>query len=82
MITVYSTAYYGPTDNSGSRIKVTNTRTGNSRWHHWNYAVDGGLDQHEHAVRECSVASFRAVRYGGETDKGYLLVATTNGEEE
>jgi hypothetical protein len=80
MITVYETKYYGPTDHNGSRIKVTNTRTGKSRWHHWDHAVNAGPDQHEHAVRECAVATFASVTYGGETKQGYLFVTDTEGE--
>lgn len=76
MLTIFETRYYGPTDNRGSRIKVTNTRTGQSRWHHWDYSVNAGRDQHEHAVRECSVASFVTVEYGGETKQGYLFITT------
>jgi hypothetical protein len=79
MITIYETTYYGPTDNRGSRIKVTNTRTGKSRWHDWDYAVDPGIHQHEYAVRECSVAEFHTVKLGGETKLGYLFVADTGG---
>jgi hypothetical protein len=81
MITVYETAYYGPTDHRGQRIKVTNKRTGNSRWHHWDYSVNPGLWQHEHAVRECAVWDFKRVEMGGETDKGWLFVTTTQEEE-
>ena len=80
MMTIYETRYYGPTDNRGSRIKVTNTRTGKSRWHHWDYAVNWGIDQHEHAVRECSVPNFTRVVMAGETRHGYLFAAVTGGE--
>lgn len=81
MVTVYETTYYGPTDNRGSRIKVTNTRTGKSRWHHWDYAVTWGHYQHEHAVRECAVDDFVSIEYGGNTKRGYLFVARTRGDE-
>ena len=81
MITIFETRYYGPTDNAGPRIKVTNTRTGKSRWHHWDYSVNGGTDQHEHAVRECSAATFQSVAYGGETKEGYLFATATWTEE-
>lgn len=77
MITIYETAYYGPTDHRGSRIKVTNKRTGKSRWHHWEYAVGGGITQHEWAVRECAVPDFTRVEIGGETERGWLFVTTT-----
>ena len=79
MITIYETAFYGPTDSRGQRIKVTNKRTGQSRWHHWDYSVDWGIPQHEHAVRECAVARFESVEVAGETNKGWLFVAKTRG---
>jgi hypothetical protein len=79
MITIFETKYYGPTDNNGSRIKVTNKRTNKSRWHHWDYAVNAGLDQHEHAVWQ-SAAVAVSVTLGGITDKGYLFALET-GEE-
>jgi hypothetical protein len=81
MITIYETRYYGPTDNNGSRIRVTNKRTGKSRWHHWDHSVNAGPDQHEHAVRQHrGMADEIPVRYGGETKLGYLFV-TDNGDE-
>ena len=73
MITVYETRYYGPTDNNGSRIRVTNKRTGKSRIHHWDYSVNGGIDQHEDAVQACSAHPLD-IHYGGETKQGYLFV--------
>jgi hypothetical protein len=79
MITIYETKYLPATDNAGTRIKVTNKRTGKSRIHHWDYSVNAGTEQHEHAVRECSVASFATVALGGETKDGYLFVADTGG---
>ena len=81
MITIYETAFFGPTDNRGQRIKVTNKRTGQSRWHHWDYSVNWGHDQHEHAIRECTVPDWESIEYGGETKRGYLWVAKTRGEE-
>lgn len=83
-ITIFETRYHGPTDNNGSRIRVTNTLTGKSRVHQWNYAVNGGTDQHEHAVRECSADPLGFVQLAGETKHGYLFAAqkltTTTGE--
>lgn len=81
MITVYETAFYGPTDYRGSRIKVKNTRTGKSRWHHWDYTVNSGLEQHEHAVWQSSARILESVEYGGETPRGYLFVTRTRGDE-
>jgi hypothetical protein len=81
MITIYETAYYGPTDNNGSRIRVTNKRTGKSRWHHWDYSINGGPDQHEHAVRECAIPNFTRVEVAGETKHGWLFVTTTREDE-
>ena len=77
MITIYETRYYGPTDNNGSRIRVTNKRTGKSRIHHWDYSVNAGIDQHEHAVRECSADMLGLVQVAGETKMGYLFTAVT-----
>ena len=77
MITIFETKYYGPTDHAGPRIKVKNTRTGKSRWHTWDYSVNGGTDQHEHAVRESAAVIFHTVEYGGETKDGYLFVTDT-----
>jgi hypothetical protein len=82
VITIYETKYLGPTDNRGARIKVTNKRTGKSRVHHWDYSVNAGISQHEHAVRECAVATFESVAYGGETKHGYLFTAWTRIEEQ
>jgi hypothetical protein len=79
MITTYKTAYYGPTDNRGSRIRVTNLRTGKHRWHHWDYAVNWGRDQHEHAVRECTIASGR-LEMTGEDKTGYYFTLITRAE--
>ena len=77
MITIYETKYYGPSYHAGPRIKVKNTRTGKSRWHYWDYSVNGGPDQHAHAVRECAALIFHKVEYGGETKHGYIFVTTT-----
>jgi hypothetical protein len=77
MITVFQTKYHGPTDYNGARIKVTNMRTGKSRWHHWDYSVNAGRDQHEHAVRESTVAALGEVALGGETERGYIFVTGT-----
>lgn len=79
MLTIYETKYYGPTDNRGSRIRITNKRTGKSRTHHWDYAVNAGRDQHEHAVWRCAEGVF-TVTYGGETKDGYLFVTDTGDE--
>ena len=76
MITVYETAYYGPTDHRGQRIKVTNKRTGNSRWHHWDYAVGWGQTQHEWAVRQCALGDIKDIQIAGETKKGWLFAVT------
>jgi hypothetical protein len=80
VITIYETEYCGPTDH-GTRIKVTNKRTGKYRWHHWDWAHGGGHRQHEHAVRECAATIFERVEYGGETKAGYLWVTTTREDE-
>jgi hypothetical protein len=77
MITIYETKYLPATDNAGTRIRVTNKRTGKSRIHHWDYSVNGGPDQHEHAVRECSAFIFTTVALGGETKDGYLFTTDT-----
>jgi len=81
MPTIYETAYYGPTDNHGPRIRVTNTKTGKKNWHRWDYSVNGGHDQHKHAIRECTVAHWESIQYGGDTKRGYLFAAKTEGEE-
>lgn len=81
MITIFETRYHGPTDYNGSRIRVTNTRTGRSRVHQWDYAVNGGTEQHEHAVQECSAEILRVIRYGGETKHGYLFVGISGHDE-
>lgn len=73
MITIYETAYYGPTDNRGSRIKVTNKWTGESRWHCWDYAVNGGYYQHQFAVQRWAKGNLKTVHLGGETKRGYLF---------
>lgn len=80
MITIYETAFYGPTDHRGQRIKVTNTRTGKSKWHHWDYAVNHGIDQHEEAVHRCALFS-GSVELGGQTKRGYLFTLTHEGGE-
>lgn len=75
MITVYETRYYPPSDNAGAKIKVTNTRTRESRLQTWDWAVNGGHDQHMHAVHQATALPMHVV-YGGETKHGYLWVAT------
>ena len=83
MITIYETAFFGPTDNRGQRIKVTNKRTGKSRWHHWDYSVNWGLDQHKQAVWQCAdgiIGGRSTVQIGGETKRGYLIVVANRGE--
>ena len=81
MITIYETKYLPATDNAGTRIRVTNKRTGKSRIHHWDYSVNGGTDQHAHAVRECAVANFASVTYAGDTKMGYLFVTNTEADQ-
>lgn len=81
MITVYETEFFGPDDSSGQRIKVTNTRTSRSRWHMWDYAVNHGPDQHQHAVHEATELALDVV-YGGETKRGYLWVGIPWDKEE
>lgn len=78
MIVIYETRFFGPTDNHGQRIKVTNTWTGKSKWHAWDYSVNGGPAQHQHAVRECAVA-WNTVHIGGETKHGYLFAVELEG---
>ena len=75
MVTIYETAYHGPTDHRGARIKVTNTRTGKSKWHHWDYAVNHGIDQHKEAVHRCALFP-GAVELGGGTRQGWLFALT------
>ncbi len=76
MITIYETAFHGPTNHRGTRIKVTNTRTGKSKWHHWDYAVNHGIDQHEEAVRRCALFRGKLVELGGQTKRGWLFALT------
>lgn len=80
MLTIYETAYYGPTDNRGQRIKVTNRRTGESRWHSWDYAINGGPDQHHYAV-SCCAKQFYKIELAGETKRGWLFITTSEDEE-
>jgi len=75
-VTVYETRYMGPTDNNGARIRVTNRRSGESKTWHWDYAINGGHDQHMHAVGQCAIGEVVSVEYGGETRNGYLWVVT------
>ena len=70
---IIQTKYYGPTDHSGSRIKVTNMQTGESRWHNWNYEVNYGPDQHEHAALVHTNA--KSVTVGGEDKLSYYWIA-------
>lgn len=79
MLTIYETTYYGPTEHAGQRIKVTNRRTGLSRWHHWDYSVNGGIDQHIHAV-QCCATQFYKIELGGETKRGWLFITTSEEE--
>jgi hypothetical protein len=72
MITIYSTARTSATDTAGTKIKVRNLRTGKSRLVPWDYSVNDGLDQHEHAVWQ-SAAGAVSVTMGGETTHGYLF---------
>jgi hypothetical protein len=76
MITIYETRFIGATDHKGSRIKVTNTRTTASRQVPWEWSINGGHDQHQHAVRQCAAGDILSVEYGGETRLGYLWVVT------
>lgn len=78
MLTTYETKYLFPTDHQGARIKVTNTRTGKSRIHRWDYSVNGGPDQHEHAVRERAEGAV-TVTLSGETKLGWLFVVDNGG---
>jgi hypothetical protein len=77
MITVYETAYYGPTENRGSRIKVTNRWTGKSKWHYWDYSVNDGIYQHQFAVRECARGDLKNVHVAGDTKRGWLFAVET-----
>ena len=70
---IIQTKYYGPTDHNGARIKVTNMLTGRSKWHHWDYSVDYGKAQHEHAAYENSSAKYLIL--GGEDKMSYYWVA-------
>lgn len=78
MRTVIQTRYFGPTDNKGSRIKVTNLRGGAYKWHHWDYAIGAGLDQHREAVARC-VADWDTIEYGGEDANSYYWVVEREG---
>ena len=80
--TVYETRFFGPTNHRGSRIKVTNTKHANHRWHHWDYALPSGMGQHEEAVRLNSLGGVKRVEYGGQTPKGYLWVVEREHEED
>lgn len=80
MLTIYETTFYGPTDHRGQRIKVTNRRTGQSRWHAWDYAVNHGIDQHTHAV-QCCATQFYKIELAGETKHGWLFITTSEEEE-
>jgi hypothetical protein len=79
--TVYETRFFGPTDNRGSRVKVTNTKLENYRWHHWDYSAGNGLDQHREAVWRNSYGDVQAVNYGGQTKQGYLWVVERKEED-
>jgi len=76
MSTIYETKFYGPTDNAGARIKVTNMKTGHYKWHYWNYEVDYGQAQHLHALTVCAKVNPNGVTLGGETKMSYLWVAS------
>ena len=78
MIAIYETAYYGPTDHRGARVKVTNKWTGKSKWHAWDYSVNGGATQHHHAVMQCAEA-YNSVHIGGETKNGWLFAVELEG---
>ena len=77
MITIYETKYLPATDHAGTRIRVTNKRTGKSRIQHWDYSINGGIDQHEYAVREASTDMLGLVQMAGETKHGYLFTAVS-----
>ena len=79
MITTYSTKYQGATDSHGTRIRVTNTRTGKHRFHSWDYSVNGGQTQHLLAVEECTIR-FGDLEISGETAHGYYVTLTTRGD--
>jgi hypothetical protein len=76
MVTIYETRYYGPTDNNGSRIRVKNLRTGESKTWHWDYAINSGHDQHKHAVTQCAIGEVVSVEYGGESRQSYYWTVT------
>lgn len=78
MRTVVQTRYFGPTDNKGSRVKVTNLRGGAYKWHHWDYAIGHGPEQHMHAVRQC-VAGVVSIEYGGEDANSYYWIVEKEG---
>jgi len=78
MITTYSTTYQSATDSHGSRIRVTNTRTGKVNYHKWDYSVNGGETQHLLAVEECTIQA-GDLEISGETAHGYYVTLTTRG---
>jgi hypothetical protein len=78
MQTTFRTTYTGPSENRGPRIRVTNLRTGKSRWHYWDYSINAGPDQHEHAVRG-SLVDPSQIQLTGEDAKAYYFTVTREG---
>ena len=83
MLTIYSTARTAATQTRGTKIKVRNLRTGKSRLVPWDYSVNDGLEQHEHAVWQCAhgIGVGATVKVGGETKHGWLFAVETRGGE-
>ena len=83
MLTIYSTARTAATQTRGTKIKVRNLWTGKSRLVPWDYSVNDGLEQHEHAVRQCAygITMGATIKVGGNTKHGWLFAVETEGEE-